>query len=131
MSSGPLSRDQDYSRSAVASIIAAPSDPIDGWHELCQACLPPWQAYPDHRASEVLSIAELLPGEPQRVTLSSYQSIVPATRRGRFVASADTVWHGVTLAADLLWVTREAYCQYFPAIDFRGGERGASGQSIR
>lgn len=111
----PLSRDQNYTpkggldfRNALA-IRSTDGANLPGM----QTALAGW---PDTRQSEVLSIAELTPNEPQRVSLSRYQSLVPAGTRTSAVGALDYTWRGVQFAGDLLWVKRDNAFQYYPAI---------------
>jgi iron complex outermembrane receptor protein len=112
----PLSRDQNYyvryGGTDYRSAFAIQS--LDG------TALPGLDAalagVPSTRASDDLSLAELMPGEPQRVSLSRYQSVVPEGTRASFVGAADYTWRGVKLAADLLWTKRDTKYEYFPAI---------------
>jgi outer membrane receptor protein involved in Fe transport len=111
----PLSREQDYTRFGgmdFRNAFAIYS--IDG------ANLPglptPFAGVPAPRVSDTLSISELPPGEPQRVSLSSYQSLAPSGTRASAVGAADYEWRGLEFAADLLSTQRKTAYQYFPAI---------------
>jgi len=110
-----LSRDQDYSRFGgqdyreVFAIYSLDDTELPGLQQTLAGL-------PYTRTSDAVSIAELMPGEPQRVSLARYQSVVPATTRASVVGSADYVWRGLDLAADLLWVKRDAVYRHFPAI---------------
>jgi outer membrane receptor protein involved in Fe transport len=111
----PLSRDQNYARYGGTDFrrpFAIRS--IDGTN--LPGLSTPLAGVPDTRQSDHLSIDELMPGEPQRVSLSRYRSLVPASKRASFVGSADYAWRGVKFAADLLWVKRDTAYDYFPAI---------------
>ncbi|GFE83689.1 hypothetical protein GCM10011487_56890 [Steroidobacter agaridevorans] len=111
----PLSRDQNYERYGGRDFRAAFAiRSIDGTN--LPGLQTPLAGVPLTRDSDALSIAELMPGEPQRVSLSSYQSLVPNGTRASFVGSADYAWRGVVLAADLLWAKRDTTYDYYPAI---------------
>lgn len=109
-----LSRDQDYSRYGGADYrqgFAVTS--INGTN------LPGLGAslagLPGTRQSDQILASELIPGQPQMISLSSYHSLVPAGTRASFVGSADYTGR-IQLSADVLWVKRGAEYRYFPAI---------------
>lgn len=111
----PFASDQDYTseggldyrtnfaiRSLDGAALPGLSSPLAGW--------------PAERASDALSVSELTPGVPQKVSLSKYQSLVPASDRLSVLSAADYTFGGLKLSADVLWVKRHARYQYFPAM---------------
>jgi iron complex outermembrane receptor protein len=113
----PLSRDQNYARfeGGIDYRSAFAIQSLDGTSFL-PGLNTALAGVPSMRASDDLSIDELMPGKPQRVSLSRYQSVVPAGTRASFVGAADYAWPHVKLAADVLWAKRDTEFQYYPAI---------------
>jgi iron complex outermembrane recepter protein len=111
----PLSRDQNYLRFGGTDFRQAFAiRSTDGTN--LPGLQAPLAGIPLARTSDALSIAELMPGEAQRVSLSRYQSLVPAGTRASVVGAADYFFRGVSFAADLLWVKRDTAYDYYPAI---------------
>ncbi|HEU5209075.1 MAG TPA: TonB-dependent receptor plug domain-containing protein, partial [Longimicrobiales bacterium] len=110
-----ISRDQDYRPYGGLDYRAS-----FGIRSLDGADLPglnaPVAGLPEARDSDDVSISDLVPGEPQRISLSKYQSLVPAGRRTSFVGAADFQWRDIEVSADALLVSRDSQYDYHPAI---------------